>query len=112
MAIPNSCVLLGPNGSLKFWCFNGNRDNFDAKFFTSLSPISVSGIRELLVGTSAEHYYADCRGPWEQTARVRGAFGVLTKVENLPIVSRRMEPFLRHLVRQRTALSSFPDYGS
>ena len=54
VAMPNACVLSGPNGCLRFWFFQGNCNNFDAGYFTSLSPISVSEIRELLVGTEVE----------------------------------------------------------
>ena len=98
VAMPNSCILRGPNGCLKLWCFKGNRDNFNADFFTSLSPISVSEIRELLVGISVEHYHGNHRRPWEQAvAHVRSAFGVLAKVEDLTIVSCKTEPFFAAL---------------
>jgi hypothetical protein len=93
VAMPNSCILSGPNGNLKFWCFEETRDNFDAEFFTSFSPISVSEIRQLLVGARTDH-----RRLWKQTAaRVHGVFGVLTKVEDLTIVSCETEPFFATL---------------
>lgn len=95
-AMPNSCILSGPNGSLRFWCFWGNREDFDAEFFTSFAPISVSGIRELWVGSTTESHFG--RKPWGQTpARVRGAFEALTKVEDLIIVSCEAEPFFAAL---------------
>jgi hypothetical protein len=94
VAIQNSCVFSGPNGNLRFFCFDGTRDNFDAEFFTSFSPISISEIRELLVGKRP----GARSGPWEQTAaRVHGAFGVLTKVEDLTVVSCEMAPFFTTL---------------
>jgi hypothetical protein len=98
VAMPNSCTLSGPNGNLKFWCFWETRDNFDAGFFASFSPISVSEIRELLVGARTETSSGSPRRPWSQTASgVHGAFGVLTKVEDLTIVSCETEPFFATL---------------
>ena len=98
VAMPNSCVLSGPNGDLRFWCFRENRANFNAKFFTSFSPISISGIRELLVGPNTEFPFDNLPSPWEQTVdHARGAFGVLTKVEDLTIVSCKTEPFFTAL---------------
>ena len=62
------------------------------------APISISEIGELLVGQRTESYSSTHRRPWEQTAaRVRGAFGVLTKVEDLTIVSCEMVPFFATL---------------
>ena len=96
VAMPHSCILSGPNGNLRFWCFRENRENFDAEFLTSFAPISVSGIRELWVGSTTESYFG--RLPWKQTvAGVRGAFGVLTKVEDLTIVSCETEPIFTTL---------------
>ena len=93
VAMPKSCILSGPNGNLRFWCFHGNRENFDAEFFTLFSPISALEIRELWVGQSTESYPSDSK-PWKQTAAgVRSAFEVLTKVEDLTIVSCETEPF-------------------
>ena len=93
VAMPNSCVFSGPNGDIRFWCFEGARQNFDADFFTSFSPISTSQIRELWVGQRDQR-----RRPWEQTtARVRGAFEVLSKVEDLTIVSCETKPFFTTL---------------
>jgi hypothetical protein len=98
VATPNSCVFSGPNGNLRFFCFEGTRDNFDAEFFTSFSPIPISEIRELLVGKRTQKYSSTRRRPWGQTAaRVHGAFGVLTKVEDLTIVSCEMAPFFAAL---------------
>ena len=89
IAMPNSCVLSGPNGNLRFWCFREHRRNFNAEFFTSFPPISVLEIKELWVGQAIQ---SDNR-PWRQTvAGVRGAFGVLTKVEELTIVDCEMTP--------------------
>ena len=93
-AMPNSCIFSGPNGYLRFWCFQENRKSFDAEFFTSFSPISVSEIRELLVGTNAESYFGARRKPWTpDAARVRGAFTVLKKVEDLTILGCKTAPF-------------------
>ena len=98
VAMPNSCILSGPGGNLRFWCFEGTRDNFDAGFFTSFSPISVSGIRELWVGQRSKISSCSSRRPWKQTAAgVHGAFGVLTKVEDLTIVNCETEPFFSAL---------------
>jgi len=96
VAMPHSCILSGPNGNLRFWCFFENRNDFDAEFFTSFAPISVSGIKELWIGSTIESYPG--RIPWKQTATgVRGAFEVLTKVEDLTIVSCETEPILTTL---------------
>ena len=47
-----------------------------------------------MVGQRFKPYYYDNRIPWKQAvARVRGAFAVLTKVEDLTIVSCETEPF-------------------
>ena len=98
VAMPNSCVLSGPNGTLRFWCFEGARRNFDADFFTSFSPISVLQITELWVGQRTESHFWGKSEPWKQTvAGVRGAFEVLTKVEDLTIVSCETEPFFTTL---------------
>ena len=100
MAMRNSCVLSGPNGYLRFWCFQGdeNRANFNAKFFTSFSPINTCEIRELWVGGNTEFHFGTGLNYWEQnTARVRGAFGVLTKVEDLTVVRSELEPFFAAL---------------
>jgi hypothetical protein len=98
VATPNSCVFSGPNGNIRFWPFYETRDSFDAEFFASFSPISVSGVRKLLVGMKTESYFGTRRRLWKQTAaRVRGAFEVLTKVEDLTIVSCEMVPFFAAL---------------
>jgi len=98
VAMPNSCIFSGANGDLRFWSFRGNRTNFNAEFFTSFSPIPISEIRELLVGANTEFPYDGFPTLWEQTvARVRGAFRVLTKVEDLTIVSCETEPFFTAL---------------
>ena len=97
VAMPSSCVLSGPNGCLRFCFFRGYRDNFDARFFTSLYPIPVSEIRELLVGTQAK-YSGGTRKPWKQSAdRVCGAFEMLKKVEDLTIVNCEAGPFFAAL---------------
>jgi len=94
VAMRNSCVLSGPNGYLRLFFFEGTRDNFDAKFFTSLSPISVLEITELWVGQKTTYY----RRPWGQTsAGVRDALGVLMKVEDLNVVNCEMAPFFSAL---------------
>ena len=98
VATQNSCIFSGPNGTIRFWCFDGARENFDGEFFTSFSPISVSEIKELLVGARTESFFGTRRRPWRQTvARVRGAFAVLTKVEDLTIVSCDTDPFFATL---------------
>lgn len=98
VATPNSCIFSGPNGTIRFWCFAGARENFDGEFFTSFSPISVSEIKELLVGARTESFFGTRRRPWRQTvARVRGAFAVLTKVGDLTIVSCDTDPFFATL---------------
>jgi len=89
VAMRDSCVLSGPNGYLKL-LFCGTRNNFDAEFFTSLSPISALEIRELWVGQDG----ADIHRPLGQTpAGVRDALGVLMKVEDLNIVNCETGPF-------------------
>ena len=96
VAMPHSCIFSGPNGNLRFWCFHENRGDFDAEFLTSFAPISISGIRELWVGSTIESYFG--RIVWGQTAAgVRGAFEVLAKVEDLTIVSCETEPILTTL---------------
>ena len=102
VAMPNSCVLSGPNGNLRFRWFDGTRTNFDAEFFTSFSPISILQITELWVGQKTEScprdYPRDKSTPWKQAVPgVRGAFEVLTKVECLTIVSCETEPFFTTL---------------
>ena len=98
VAMPKSCVLSGPNGTLRFWCFDGARENFDADFFTLFSPISALQITELWVGRRAESHFGGKSEPWKQTvAGVHSAFEVLTKVEDLIIVSCETEPFFTTL---------------
>ena len=98
VATPNSCIFSGPNGTLRIWCFGGTRENFDAEFFTLFSPIPVTEIKELLVGVRFEPFFGAPRSHWKQTvARVRGVFAVLTKVEDLTIVSCDMLPFFTTL---------------
>ena len=92
VAIPNSCILSGPNGNLRFWCFEKTRGIFDAAFFTSFSPISVLGIRELWVGQNAMSRTGTSHTFWEQVD-IDDAFRVLTKVEDLTIVGCKTEPF-------------------
>ena len=94
--MPNSCILSGPNGRLRFRCTRGDRDNFDANYFSFFSPTPASEIRELSVGARVE--LGNGRKPWEQTAAcVRGAFGVLLKVEDLTIVNCKTEAFFAAL---------------
>ena len=91
IAMPNSCVFSGPNGNIRFWCFQGNRTEFNAEFFTSFSPLPVLEIRELWV-TGDKH------SPWKQTnSGVLSAFKVLTKVEDLTTVSCKTEAFFATL---------------
>jgi len=86
------CSLSGPNGKLTLSCCNVAREKFDADFFASFSPISVSQIRELWVGQKA--YWGNKDWTWRQTAAgVHGVFGVLTKVEDLTIVNCQTGPF-------------------
>lgn len=95
-AMPNSCILSGPNGRLRFRCSRGDRDNFDANFFTFFSPTPAFEIRELSVGARVE--LGNGRKAWEQTvAQVRGAFGALVKLEDLTIVNCQTEPFFAAL---------------
>ena len=94
VAMPDSCVFSGPNGNLGFWCFEGTRGNLDTDFFTSFPPITVSQIKELLVGRGTPSYSTTTHGPWKQTITwARGAFEVLTKVEDLTMVSCETWPF-------------------
>jgi len=86
----NSCVLSGPNGSLKLF-FDETRDNFDAEFFTSLSPISVLDIRELWVAVNSGRPFG------HTSAGVRDALGVLMMVEDLNIVNCETVPFFSAL---------------
>ena len=98
VATPNSCIFSGPNGNVKFWCFDQTRKIFDVEFFTSFSPISISDIRELWVGQRTETYFETGRTPWKQTTdRVLGAFKVLGKVEDLTIVSCEPKAFFETL---------------
>ena len=64
VAMPNSCTFSRQNEHLRFRCFYGTRQNFGAAFFTSFSPISVSGIRELCVGQSTASRFGTGRQPW------------------------------------------------
>ncbi|KAF9789241.1 hypothetical protein BJ322DRAFT_528213 [Thelephora terrestris] len=93
VAMPNSCILSGPNGNLGLWCFEGRaREDFDAEFFTSLSPIDVLEIKELWVGHSTTSFFYP--GPWLiDIAGVSGAFAALTRVEDLTVVGCNSEPF-------------------
>jgi len=100
VAMPNSCILSGPNGNLRFWCTSGTRGDFDAGFFTSFSPISALEIRELWVRRDTNPYLDDSSEPWKQTTSgVHGAFEVLTKVEDLTIVNCEIGPFFATLDR-------------
>ena len=95
--MPYSCVFSGPNGNLRFWCFEARKD-FDSDFFTSFSPISVLQIRELWVGQTAGDAFFGPDKPWKQTtAGVCGAFTVLTEVEDLTIVSCETKLFFTTL---------------
>jgi len=97
VAMPNSCILSGPNGNLRFWC-SGVRTSFDAEFFTSFSPISALDIRELWIGHKSTRPYAHSRS-WDPTAaKVSGAFGVLMRVEDLTTVGCKMGSFFSALV--------------
>ena len=97
VAMPASCILSGPNGNLKFSC-PGARRKFDAEFFTSFSPISALDIKELWVGQKTTRPYTETR-VWNPTAaEISGAFGVLTKVEDLTIVGGKIGPFFSALV--------------
>jgi len=95
VAIPRSCSFSGPNGNLTF---GYTREYFDADYFASFSPISVLQIRGLWVGQRTESWYNSKPRPWKQTAGgVHSAFEVLTKVEDLTIVSCETEPFFATL---------------
>ena len=83
IAMPNSCILSGPNGYLRLWSTRNDHDDFNAGFFTSFPPIPVPEIRELWVGQA---FQSDGM-PWKQTTvGIVGAFGVLPKVEDLILV--------------------------
>jgi len=99
VVMPHSCVFSGPNGNLRFWCLDNTYGNFDAEFFTSFSPISVSEITELWIGRSRiESYPHPSCAYWRQTpAGTHGAFGVLKKVEDLTIVNCETEHFFTML---------------
>jgi len=98
VAMPNSCTFSGPNGNLRFWCFDATREKFNAEFFTLFSPISVLQIKELWVGRGTDNFFGTKIRPWKQTtAGVRGAFEVLTKVEDLTIVSCETKPIFTTL---------------
>jgi len=76
----------------------GTRRNFHAEFFTSFSPISATGIRELWVGRDTESDFGGGPGPWKQTsAGVHGAFDALTKVEDLTVVGCETGPIVATL---------------
>ena len=97
-ASPNSCILSGPNGNLRLWWFEKTRRTFNAKNFTSFSPISVLQIRELWVKWGRRPYPGVRSFLREQTpTAIYGAFWVLTKVEDLTLVSCQTEPFLAAL---------------
>ena len=96
--MPESCILSGPNGNLRLRCSAGTRRDFNAEYFTSFSPISVLDIRELWFGRSTKTYFDNDTKPLRQTcARVRGAFEVLTKVEDLTIIRCETRPFFAAL---------------
>ena len=109
VAMPNSCILSGPNGDIRLWCPEGcARGNFDAEFLTSLSPIHVLEIKELWVGHSTMSSFYP--GPWLQgLPGIRGAFAVLPKVEDLTIVGCVTEPFFTALNPSTTASSAGMD---
>ena len=85
VVMPRSCILSGPNGYLRFCTPQENCDNFNAELFT-LSPITTSGIRKLWVGAAAIRAFRK-----ETAACIRGVFEVLTKVEDLTILSCKTE---------------------
>ena len=98
IAMPNSCSLSGPNGNLGLWCFHESSGDLDAEFGTSLSPISVLEIRELWVGWNSEACPRGTSRLRKQTAvGIRGAFEVLTKLEDLNIVRCETQPFFATL---------------
>ena len=93
VAMPNSCDFSGPNGDLRFIWSDEARGSFNGRYFTSLSPVFVLDIRELLVGQNTT-----AGSPWKQTvAGARGAFSVLTKVEDLTIVNCETGPLFAAL---------------
>ena len=98
VAMPNSCVLSGPNGNLRFWGFRRIRGTFDAQFFTPFSPISVLEIRELWVVHKSTSYIGSARRFLDPTAaEIRSAFKVPPKVEDLTLVGCRTERFFSAL---------------
>ena len=109
VALENACIFSGPNGNLRFWCFNGTRGDFDAEFFTLISPISVLETRELWVGRNAKSHIGGSPKPWNQTvAGIRGVFGVLTKVEDLTIDSCNTVPIFIMLCQNEAGSIPLP----
>jgi len=93
----------------QFWSADEARDAFNAEFFGWFSPVSLSGIKELWVGQRAKSLF-EANLPWMQTVPgVHGAFGVLTKVEDLTIVSCQVGPILRPSEQWREIPLPFPD---
>jgi len=98
VAIPHSCILSGPNGNIRFWCFEETRARFGAEFFTSFSPISVLEIRHLWVGqhstsrSGIRHTF-----PEQTVVDIRNTFRVLAKVEDLTLVSCKTAAFFSTL---------------
>ena len=98
VVMEGSCTFSGPSGNLSFRWFQGTREDIDAHFFTSFSPISVLQIRELWIGQRTRYLFHSDRTCWKQTAAgLRGAFEVLKDLESLTIVCCKMEPFLQTL---------------
>ena len=98
VAIPSSCILSGPNGTIRFYCPDLTRDRFNAEFFTSFSPIFVMEIKELWVGEYHTSYEGTSYRPWAPTATdVHSALAALTRVEDLIIVNGRTGPFFSTL---------------
>ena len=108
VAMPNACILSGPNGNIRFRCLDETHGELYAEFFTSFAPISLLEVRELWVGSSDTDPLGTDRSPWGQTAiGVRGVFRALRKVEDLTIVSCQTKPFfstLRTAADDRTLL--------
>ena len=91
VAAPRSCVLSGPNGHFGAWFFEENHRSLNAEFFISFYPILVFGVKELWIAAGEVLRFG--RVPWRHTAAgLRAAFGVLTEVEDLTVVSCETGP--------------------
>ena len=79
----------------RFWWSQKTRESIDAHFFISFFPVSLLHIRELWIGHGRRTRPGSARK--RAAAGLRGAFEVLTDLEDLTIVRCKMEPFLQTL---------------